>query len=378
MNRIPWYIWLSVVGVTSAIIGVHWDISWHRSIGRDTFWTPAHLAIQLCGVIAGITCSYLILWTTFTHSRHRAASPLSEASVHVLGFRGPLGAFICAWGGFTMITSAPFDDWWHNAYGLDVKILSPPHVVLAVGMVAVEIGAMVLIAASMNRSAGQARRVLQWLFLYVNSMILVTLLVLVLEYTHRVFLHTAICYRAICSLTPIVLVLASRATGVRWAATIVSGIYTAFVLGLLWILPLFPAEPKLGPVLHEVRQFVPAGFPLLILIPAFVLDLVWPRMATWSKWKQAVASGALFFAALVPTEWPFGDFLQSPLARNALFGSIYYDYNQSPLSYAATYRFVSFETPAQFRTGMAIALTCAIVSVWIGMGAGDWLKRVRR
>ncbi len=28
-----------------------------------------------------------------------------------------------------MITSAPFDDWWHNAYGLDVKILSPPHVV---------------------------------------------------------------------------------------------------------------------------------------------------------------------------------------------------------------------------------------------------------
>ena len=125
--KIPWYIWLSVLGVTSAMIGVHWDISWHRSIGRDTFWTPAHIAIQLCGVIAGITCGYLILWTTFTHSQLRAAS------VNVLGFRGPLGAFICAWGGFTMITSAPFDDWWHNAYGLDVKILSPPHVVLAVG-----------------------------------------------------------------------------------------------------------------------------------------------------------------------------------------------------------------------------------------------------
>src|SRR2546422_9886753 len=23
--------------------------SWHRSIGRDTFWTPAHLAIYLAG-----------------------------------------------------------------------------------------------------------------------------------------------------------------------------------------------------------------------------------------------------------------------------------------------------------------------------------------
>lgn len=376
MTKIPWYIWLSVLGVTSAMIGGHWDISWHRSIGRDSFWTPPHIAIQLCGVIAGITCGYLILWTTFAHSRLRASS-VDEASVNVLGFRGPLGAFICAWGGFTMITSAPFDDWWHNAYGLDVKILSPPHVVLAVGMVAVEIGAMVLIAAGMNRSVGQMRRRLEWLFLYVNSMILVALLVLVLEFTHRVFLHTAVSYRAICILTPIVLVVASRATGLRWAATTVSAIYTVFILGLLWILPLFPAQPKLGPVMHDVKQFVPPGFPLLILIPALVLDLAWPRMATWSKWKQAVVSGVLFFGVLVPVEWPFADFLQSPLARNAFFGSAYFDFFQSPQSYAATYRFIPYETAREFRIGMAIALVCAIVSVWLGMGAGDWLKRVR-
>ena len=94
-ESVPWYIWLSVAGVTSAMIGAHWDISWHRSIGRDTFWTAPHIAIQLCGIIAGITCGYLILWTTFTQSQLRANS------VNVLGFRGPLGAFICAWGGFT-------------------------------------------------------------------------------------------------------------------------------------------------------------------------------------------------------------------------------------------------------------------------------------
>ena len=33
-----------------------------------------------------------------------------------------------------MITSAPFDNWWHEAYGLDVKILSPPHMLLAAGI----------------------------------------------------------------------------------------------------------------------------------------------------------------------------------------------------------------------------------------------------
>ena len=33
-----------------------------------------------------------------------------------------------------MLTSAPFDNWWHNAYGLDVKIVSPPHTLLILGI----------------------------------------------------------------------------------------------------------------------------------------------------------------------------------------------------------------------------------------------------
>ena len=65
---VPWFIWCSIAAVTSAMIGVHWDISWHRSIGRDSFWTPAHMAIYLCGVLAGLSCGYLILATTFTRN----------------------------------------------------------------------------------------------------------------------------------------------------------------------------------------------------------------------------------------------------------------------------------------------------------------------
>ena len=57
---IPWYIWTGVVAVTSSSIGGAWDVSWHRSIGRDTFWTPAHMAIYACGVLAGIICGWLI------------------------------------------------------------------------------------------------------------------------------------------------------------------------------------------------------------------------------------------------------------------------------------------------------------------------------
>ena len=79
----------------------------------------------------------------------------------IWGFRGPLGAFIAAWGGVAMITSAPFDDWWHSAYGLDVKILSPPHVLLIAGILAVQLGTLILILGMMNRvargDAGEAR-----------------------------------------------------------------------------------------------------------------------------------------------------------------------------------------------------------------------------
>src|SRR6201996_9208402 len=102
-SAIPWYIWVGVVAITSSSIGGAWDVSWHRSIGRDTFWTPAHMAIYACGVIAAIICGYLILVTTFGSS-----AKLKAASVNVLGFRAPLGAFIAAWGGIAMITSGPF------------------------------------------------------------------------------------------------------------------------------------------------------------------------------------------------------------------------------------------------------------------------------
>src|ERR1700722_18835218 len=102
----PWYVWLCVLAVTSAIVGVIWDISWHRSIGRDTFWTPAHIAIYLCGVLAGVVSGFLILSTTFDRN-----SPLRESSVAMSQFHAPLGAFIAAWAGSARRVSASYDGW---------------------------------------------------------------------------------------------------------------------------------------------------------------------------------------------------------------------------------------------------------------------------
>ena len=58
---IPWYCYAVALGATSILFGSIWDISWHQAIGRDSFWTPAHVAIYLGGVIpaspvAGWSC----------------------------------------------------------------------------------------------------------------------------------------------------------------------------------------------------------------------------------------------------------------------------------------------------------------------------------
>jgi len=142
VDRVPWFLYAVLFASTSVIVGVIWDISWHRTIGRDTFWTPAHLAIYLGGIVAGLTCGWIALTTTFS-----APPDATMPTVRFWGFRAPLGAWVCIWGAFAMLTSAPFDDWWHNAYGLDVKIISPPHMLLALGFAGIMWGAAILAVA---------------------------------------------------------------------------------------------------------------------------------------------------------------------------------------------------------------------------------------
>ena len=80
--RVPWTVWTSVTATTAVVVGSLWDISWHISIGRDTFWTPPHLLIQLCAAIGGLTAICLIVRTTFGADETARAE-----SVGVFGLR---------------------------------------------------------------------------------------------------------------------------------------------------------------------------------------------------------------------------------------------------------------------------------------------------
>jgi len=377
---VPWYLWFGALAITSASIGGAWDVSWHRSIGRDTFWTPAHLAIQACGVIAAIICGYLILVDTFGHS-----AKLKAAAVNVLGFRAPLGAFIAAWGGIAMITSAPFDNWWHAAYGLDVKIVSPPHTLLILGMRAVAVGILFLILAAMNRASNegtesgeQTFKRLQRLFLYVGGLIVAGQMFFLIEYTWDVQLHSAIAYITMGIFLPIVFAILSQASRYKWAATTTAAVYMIFAIAEILILPLFPAQPKLGPVFNPVTHFVPAKFPILIIVPALALDLFWQKTKTWQPWKTALISGFLFIAVLTIVEWPFANFLLSKASENRFFGTIYFDYNSRPNGYDRLRQFFEPSHGAVLYWGLLRASIYASISTWIGLSFGRWMRGVQR
>jgi len=375
---VPWHLFGAVFGATSIVIGVIWDISWHMTIGRDSFWTPAHLAMYLGGLVAGVSSGWTVLQSTFAPptSAHR------QSSVQFWHFfHGPLGAWVCIWGTFAMLTSAPFDDWWHNAYGLDVEILSPPHSVLALGMIAVAFGALLLALGLQNRSSDEMRARYGAMFAYAGGILVVFVSVLTTEYADRGLMHSSIFYKVMCGVFPFVLVGLARASSLRWPATTIAAVYSAIMILMGWILPLFPAEPKLAPIYQNVTHMVPMDFPLLLVVPAFAIDIVMRRMSgRRNDWILAAALGVAFLATLAVAQWPFANFLQSTASQNRVFFTDNYYYAMPSQSHTVRRLFYPMgETTAGLLTGiLLVAPVIAIASARAGLGWGKWMTRVRR
>ena len=199
-----------------------------------------------------------------------------------------------------------------------------------------QLGAVVLVASAMNRASAAARVKLDRILLLLGGMITMLALTVVWESTYRVLMHTAQCYRAVAIVAPVILAGFGMISQHRWARTIVAGIYTTYAMVMLWIIPLFPATPKLGPVYQRITHLVPMEFPLLVIVPALLLDALWPKIATWKKWPQAAAAGIVFLLAFAAAQWPFATFLVSPASANRFFGTKYFKPISPPLPMATT------------------------------------------
>ncbi|MEO5580617.1 MAG: hypothetical protein ABIR58_08150, partial [Gemmatimonadaceae bacterium] len=321
-----WPIYVIVAASTCIAAGLLWDISWHRTIGRDTFWSPPHLIEQIAAVVAGLSCAYIALRTSFGNDSVGASRSVRFWKF----FRAPLGVWVCIWGTIMMVTSAPFDNWWHNAYGLDVKIISPPHIILALGMYGIQLGAMLLALSAQNRAATERdRRRLGMIFAYSAGVVIVMVTVFLMEdaaFANE--MHGSLFYKVTAGSLPLFLVAFARASRLSWPATRIAACYMAIMLVTIWTLQLFPAQPLLAPIYNAVTSMVPHPFPLLLIVPAVGIDLLMRRVGDGRDWVLSAALGFAFVAMMVAVHWFWAEFMMSPAARNFVFGADQWDYTE--------------------------------------------------
>ena len=373
-RTLPLHLAAVVVGATSLLVGLIWDISWHMSIGRDTFWTPAHMAIYFGGTLAGVACGARVLHDTFFR-RDTAA----EDGVRIWKyFIGPIGGWICIWGALAMLTSAPFDDWWHGAYGLDVEILSPPHVILLCGLLGILVGAQVMAASAQNRDGHTTARAT--VVAFAGGVLLTLAAIAVTEYSYVQLMHHPLFYTIAGGVFPLFLVASSRASRLRWPATMTAVFYMLIMAVQVWLLPLFPATPKLGPIGHEVTHLVPMFFPLLLVVPAFAIDVVLRRMEHRNGWLVSIVLGVVFVVAFVAAQWPFGSLQATEIGRHPFFGGGYSNYS-TPAEFLVGPRTFQMPDGGLVATVIGIgtkAVIAAIVASRVGLWWGQWLREVKR
>lgn len=373
-RALPLHLTAVVVGATSILLGLIWDISWHMSIGRDTFWTPAHMMIYFGGTLAGISCGLRVLASSFWQRDRHAADGVRLWKY----FTGPIGGWICIWGAFAMLTSAPFDDWWHNAYGLDVQILSPPHVVLLCGLLGILVGAQTMAVSAQNTEGDSTSRAT--VVAFASGVLLTLAAIAATEYSDVEIMHRALFYTVTGGVFPLFLVAASRASRLPWPATVTALFYMAIMAAQVWVFPLFAATPKLGPIGHTVTSMVPMHFPLLLVAPALAIDLVLRRMASRNAWLTALALGIAFVTAFAIVQWPFASLQASELGRHPFFGGGFAPY-PTPAEYLVGPRGFWTDdggaTTTLFRM-LTWSVLAATISSRVGLAWGGWLRNVKR
>ena len=168
---------------------------------------------------------------------------------------------------------------------------------------------------------------------------------------------------------------------VGWAATRMAFTYMLVQGLMVWILPLWGAEPKLAPIYNPVTHMAPPSFPLLLFVPAVALDglfLIFRNRGAWG-WQvpRVILSATLFVALFLSVQWKFSEFLISPAADNWFFAGHgrFFGY-MSHTDFAG--RFWRLNDRPLTVSAVSWAWVIALVSASVGLAVGEFLRRIRR
>jgi hypothetical protein len=133
---------LAVTGIAlvGALFGYMWDVSLHIDRGRDAgpFANPSHYFILagLYGIVAGGYLSTVLV---------KPGERPGRSAVRIApGWEVPLGGALIAAAGCFALFGFPLDDLWHRAFGQDVTLWGPTHLIMLSGGLLTLIGVVVL------------------------------------------------------------------------------------------------------------------------------------------------------------------------------------------------------------------------------------------
>jgi hypothetical protein len=366
-SRLPVPVVGAVLSSAAMIVGWNWDISWHRSIGRDTVWTLPHNAIYVALAIAFAYNVALVLSHTFGKSKDLPA-------IRIWGFRGPSGSFITLWGILMQFMGIVYDDWWHGIYGLDIGVFSPAHAVVGFGIQVFYFGQFALIAQYRNSILRHRPMLTRWAIMLVWSFFLGHAAITVDPSYGPLAVRSYAFLISSATIFPLLFVMIDVVLDWKWASTVTAGLYMLGTIVMMQVFQLFPAEPKFGPVYHQVPNFLPPAFPLLLVVPALLVSLVLARTIRKRRPVTVLAVAVTFVLVFNGTNWITSAFMTSSLAENRIFGGVY------PGSFfEESYRVTPLLQANGASVGsvlIAVGLSC--IMAWFGLGIGGWLRKVMR
>ena len=128
-------------------IGGAWDIQWHVEIGRDNLWIPPHLVV-LFAFASGLALT--LAWIAYETYLARSGQPQPH-SLRLGPLHAPGATFGICLGYLLALLSGGLDELWHEIYGIDATLWSPPHLSIMLGTMVVDFSLMLGIAASARR-----------------------------------------------------------------------------------------------------------------------------------------------------------------------------------------------------------------------------------
>ena len=152
--------WLMLYLLLQAELGLAWDRQWHDLVGRDQFWIPPHIMLYTGIGAAGLIALCLVLIDTLRY-RRKVPGVDDTSTVGVLRFfHAPLGFVLLGFGTLIDLLAAPFDNYWHELYGIDVTLWSPFHIMGTIGGMVAGLGLIYAFAseAALERAAERPTR----------------------------------------------------------------------------------------------------------------------------------------------------------------------------------------------------------------------------